>query len=66
MSLVIVSTALYRRIERQGTGKNGKRGFNVKREKWWRCRDLNPGHRDYDSPALPLSYTATFGPSAGW
>src|ERR1700690_3110881 len=24
-----------------------------KREKWWRCRDSNPGHRDYDSPALP-------------
>ena len=21
--------------------------------KWWRCRDSNPGHRDYDSPALP-------------
>src|SRR5262245_39248961 len=20
---------------------------------WWRRRDSNPGHRDYDSPALP-------------
>jgi hypothetical protein len=19
---------------------------------WWRCRDLNPGHADYDSAAL--------------
>ena len=25
---------------------------------WWRERDLNPRPRDYDSPALPLSYPA--------
>src|SRR5439155_24009985 len=23
------------------------------RRDWWRRRDSNPGHRDYDSPALP-------------
>src|SRR5262249_3514902 len=22
-------------------------------DSWWRRRDSNPGHRDYDSPALP-------------
>lgn len=27
--------------------------------KWWRWRDLNPRPKDYDSSALPLSYTAT-------
>ena len=28
---------------------------------WWLGRDLNPRPRDYDSPALPLSYRATRG-----
>ena len=27
-------------------------------EGWWLERDLNPRPRDYDSPALPLSYRA--------
>ena len=27
--------------------------------KWWRWVDLNHRHRAYETPALPLSYTAT-------
>ena len=30
----------------------------------WRWRDLNPRHRAYESPALPLSYTAKNAPPA--
>ncbi len=30
-------------------------------EKLWRRRDLNPRPKDYDSSALPLSYTANGG-----
>jgi hypothetical protein len=26
---------------------------NTHHQKWWRHRDLNPGHEDYDSSALP-------------
>src|SRR5262245_9020147 len=34
-------------------GSGGMRMSTEREEKWWRCRDSNPGHRDYDSPALP-------------
>src|SRR5262245_24656232 len=32
-----------------GSREEGRGGLRI----WWRCRDSNPGHRDYDSPALP-------------
>ena len=43
----------------QGLGDSGlesgaphREGFLLRGEKWWRCRDLNPGRRGYEPRAL--------------
>ena len=36
-------------------------GTAGKQKKWWQGRESDPRHRDFQSPALPLSYLATAG-----
>jgi hypothetical protein len=38
---------------------------SVRGEQWWRWEELNLRHGAYETPALPLSYTAVSRSDAG-